>query len=165
MAAALEIGTSSRLTWLLETALRRVRAVPGGDCLVRAAVVGYHPPTETVWSAAFAGRACPYLDRLDLPLSDLPGLDLGTRSGRYRIIHDIAQVGDSRARHVQALLEAGIRSSLTAAVPGLHEVGGFLFLNAEQPGAFTPDLQAAIRPRLDETLTLVRRELNRPITK
>ncbi|MBF0326832.1 MAG: hypothetical protein HQL42_17420 [Alphaproteobacteria bacterium] len=165
MPAAKESGVRNRLSWLLEMSLRRLCAVPGGDCVVRAAVVNYHPPTESVRSIAFAGRACPYLDRLNLPLSDLPGLDFGTRSGRYRIIHDIGQVGDNRARHVQALLEAGIRSSLTAAVPGLHEVGGFFFLNAEQPGAFTPDLQAAIRPRLDETLTLVRRELNRPIRK
>jgi hypothetical protein len=161
MPAAKDSGTRNRLSWLLETSLRRLRAAPGGACVVRAALVRYHPRTESVCALAFAGRACPYLDSLDLPLSDLPGLDLGTKSGRHRVIHDIGQIGDTRARHVQALLKAGIRSSLTAALHGSHEVHGFLFLNAAEAGAFTPEVQATIRPRLHETLVLLHRELVR----
>lgn len=162
MPAAKDSGLRNRLSWLLEMSLRRLRAVPGGACVVRAALVAYHPPTESVKSIAFAGRACPYLDGLDLPLGDLPGLDFGTKDDRHRVIHDICQVGDTHARHVQALLTAGIRSSLTAALRGPHDVAGFLFLNAAEAGAFTPDVHATLRPRLDEALVLLRRELTRP---
>jgi hypothetical protein len=92
--------------------------------IARLSVIRHIAATDTVHAVAHAGLPCPYLDHLSLPLSHLPGLDFGTAGGRVRVIHDFGLLGRPSARHGQALLAAGLRSSLTIPIPGAHDVEG-----------------------------------------
>ena len=121
-----------------------------------------HTPRDDMLKAlAFAGQPCPYLDGLSAALSDLPGLDFGTQGGRKRIIHDIGQLGDRNSQHIRALLDAGIRSSMTVALRDATVSVGYLFVNSARPGYFSPDVVSRLGPPVGQTILLLRRELRR----
>ena len=100
-------------------------------------------PEKPVRIAAAAGRALGYLDDLDVSWSEENPFGRGPtgiciRTNKSQIMEDcltdpIYAPWSERAR------EAGVRSSISIAIPGVHGWRGALMVYAAQPRAFEPD--------------------------
>lgn len=105
----------------------------------RVAVALYDAATDALSTFAYSGGESPLLN-YSVRLAEVPSLQALAQDGGMRVIHDMAAVPGG-SEHSRRLLENGYRSSAT--FPLYHEGAllGFLFFNARQPHAFTPEAQ------------------------
>jgi GAF domain-containing protein len=161
MSETAEAGRKNRATWLLETTLRRIRGTSGNPAVAGLTLTTRDPHADTLRTLASAGLPCPGLDELVLPLAGLPGLEFDRSGGRFHAVHDVHQLTDVPP-HLDALLQAGFRSSLTAPLRGGGQVDGVLFVSATAPDAFDDATQVVIAPVMSEAIILLHREITRP---
>lgn len=104
----------------------------------RVAVALYDAATGTARTFAARETRRTGLSFYEAPLRDAPSLLRVRRSGRVRVVDDLAVFGRGRSRHQRALRAAGWRSSATFPVSMDGRFAAFVFLDSRRPAAF-PD--------------------------
>lgn len=136
------------LSETLADLLAEIRTQPGLGSIIRVAVILHDPLTDdlTTFVDSMADRTPPPLDHYAVRLADVPSLAEVRLSRRLRIIDDMAALAGSAAPHTARVIGTGARSSLTVPLFQGDTFLGFLFLNADRPGAFDPDTVARLEP-------------------
>jgi HD-GYP domain-containing protein (c-di-GMP phosphodiesterase class II) len=104
----------------------------------RLAVALYDPPTDRLKTFVHSTEGESPLARYEARLADVHSLEELARSGRSRVIDNLAVLRDSPHEHSRRVLDAGYLSSYTIPVRADGRLFGFLFFDSKQPGYFTP---------------------------
>jgi HD-GYP domain-containing protein (c-di-GMP phosphodiesterase class II) len=94
------------------------------------------------------------------PLADSPALQALARSGRPRVIEDLAAYDSGRPGNQPHIVSEGYRSSYTMPMLMDGRFSGLLFFAATEPGHFTPAALATIDPFVHVIALTVVRELS-----
>ncbi len=102
----------------------------------RIAVALYDAETQRLRTFAHSTVGDTPLTRYEMPLSEMPYLDILARQGSIRVIDDLTGWPGGEREHTRRLLERGYRASLTSPLLEDGALIGFLFYDSPQPAYF-----------------------------
>lgn len=106
----------------------------------RLAFALYDPQTDRLKTFVHSTLGENPLPHHEAVLSHVPSLACLARERHSRIIDDITDIPSSNTRHDRTIRSAGYRSSYTRPIFDGDRLFGFLFLDAAEPGYFTPNV-------------------------
>lgn len=110
----------------------------------RVAAALYDPKTDLVKTfLASSGTDCP-LVHYQAHLAETPSLAEVLRTGRPRVLNDLATHADLTHRHAAEIVRHGYRSSYTMPMYYSGAFFGFLFFDSRQPQRFQPEALHAL---------------------
>lgn len=115
-----------------------LQSVPGVDRIACALYDADRDLLKTFINSTRAGQA---ISGYEYRLADSLSLSRLAESGQFRVLDEIAVVLGSDTGHSRWLQEQGYRSSFTVPIYDQGKLLGFIFFDAMQPGAFTPEVQ------------------------
>lgn len=122
----------------IDAQLRALHASLRGDLpgIARIALVAYDAKADSLETYAHSTSGPDPLAHYEARLSEVPSLAELARTGRDRVIDDLAELADSNAPHSRAI--AGrFRSSYTRPLYEVGRLRGFVFFDADEAGYFT----------------------------
>lgn len=102
----------------------------------RIAIASYEPMTRTL--RTFLASGDEPLVRYESALAGAPSLEEILRTGRPRVVNDLAIFDKGEHEHTRAIRRGGYSSSYTRAIRPGSTFCGFLFFNSYDRDAFTP---------------------------
>jgi HD-GYP domain-containing protein (c-di-GMP phosphodiesterase class II) len=125
----------------------------------RLAFALYQPSNDLLSTYVSHNQDSPTLTFYDASLKAIPSLRQLAESRCCRVIDDMALELPRHSVHSQWLLQQGWRSSYTLPLFRNEALLGFIFLNAQDPGVFTPVLQQQLDPHLELLGSMLSHEL------
>jgi HD-GYP domain-containing protein (c-di-GMP phosphodiesterase class II) len=137
-----------------------LRGLPGMEGVGRVAVVIFDSVTGMLKTFAHATRAEVPFEFYARRMADVPSLVYLAESGEPRVVADLAV--ESAGEHDQRLLECGVRSSYAEALRDDRDcLLGFVFVDSDLPGFFTPERVRLLRPSVRVVGLMVEMALER----
>lgn len=127
--------------------------------LGRLAFTLYQPSNDLLSTYISHNQGSPTLRFDDASLAAIPSLRRLADTRCCRVIDDMAAEFSPHSAHSQWLLQQGWRSSYTLPLFQYDVLLGFIFLNADAPGAFTQELRQQLDPHLELLGSMLSHEL------
>jgi HD-GYP domain-containing protein (c-di-GMP phosphodiesterase class II) len=127
--------------------------------LGRLAFTLYQPSNDLLSTYISHNQGSPTLRFDDASLAAIPSLRRLADARCCRVIDDMAVELSPHSAHSQWLLQQGWRSSYTLPLFQYDVLLGFIFLNADAPGAFTQELRQQLDPHLELLGSMLSHEL------
>lgn len=108
----------------------------------RVAIASYEAKSGMLRTFLASGDA-PLL-RYETPLASAPSLGEIVRTGRPRVVNDLALFDRGPREHTQAIRDQGYRASYTRLLRQGGALSGFLFFNSYEQGVFTAEVLDAL---------------------
>lgn len=126
----------------------------------RVAFALYQPGNDLLSTYISHNTRPPNLSFYDHRLAAIPSLMHLAETRQCRVIHDMAAELPKRSEHSRWLLEQHWRSSYTVPLYWGGELLGFLFFNAFEPGAFSPEHLDLLAPGVELIGLMVSHEVS-----
>jgi HD-GYP domain-containing protein (c-di-GMP phosphodiesterase class II) len=110
----------------------------------RIAVAAYDPKRNLLKTFLASGGADRPLVRYEAQLEEAPSLARILRTGRPRVVNDLAIFHAGPHEHTRAIDSQGYRSSYTLPMRGGGSLWGFIFFNSYHADVFTRDVLCAL---------------------
>lgn len=130
----------------LDAIASTLAAATGAAGKLRVAVALYDAPSDVLHTFAESSGDGPVLRAYSARVDGIPSLFFARKRDGVRVIDDLAAYADSPSRHTRRLLELGYRASYAHAVHDVARLVGVVFVNAREPGFFTPERRAIASP-------------------
>lgn len=106
----------------------------------RVAVAVYDPILDALTTFVSSNDDQVMLKHYEAKLANVPSLAALAASRHSRVVNDIAHEFPTASAHSRWLRERGYRASYTCPIFQDDNLGGFLFFDSKEAGAFTPDV-------------------------
>ena len=115
-------------------------------CIARIAISLYDPDTNVLKTYLHSSGDSNPLENYQALLDDAPSLKAVLEQGRPRVINNMLTFEDSRHEHTRRIGRAGYAASYTMPMFNNGTFFGFVFFNAYETDAFTPEVLHELDP-------------------
>jgi len=118
----------------------------GTDLPIRLAIALYDTDSDLLHTYEMRDVGNAGLAHYAARLTDVPSLAFAKKGEPLRIVDDLAAFASVNSAHNAAILAMGYRASYACTVEDEGQLIGVVFVNATEPGYFTPERQRKIAP-------------------